>query len=90
MNSNNKKNNPKKDESEDSSPLPSMQNELRQLEIDIGTNDARNSNSHLLRFLKKKGWEKKKSKTSKSRRVKKSKSKKAKSRKSDETDDLLE
>ncbi len=91
MNSSNKKNNLKKDEREDSSPLPSMQNEFRRLETDIGTNDAHNSNSHLLRFLKKK---KKKSKTTKSRRVKKSKTKKAKSRKSDDdlldTDDLLE
>ena len=88
MNSNNKKNNPKKDESEDSSPLPSMQNELRQLEIDIGTNDARRSHSHLLRFLKKKKKYQKK-------RVKKSKAKnaKSKSRKSDDlidTDDLFE
>jgi len=84
MNSSNKKNNQKKDEREDSSPLPSMQNELRQLEIDIGTNndDDRNSNSHLLRFLKKKKKYQKK-------RVKKSKTKKVKSRK-DDTDDLLE
>ena len=86
MNSNNKKNNQKKDEREDSSPLPSMHNHWRQLELDIGTkNDDRSSNSHLLRFLKKK---KKKSKTSESRRVKKS-TKKVKSRK-DDTDDLLE
>ena len=87
MNSNNKKNNnQKKDEREDSSPLPSMHNHWRQLEIDIGTNnDDRNSNSHLLRFLKKKKKDQKK-------RVKKSKAKnaKSKSRKSDDTDDLLE
>ena len=84
MNSSSNKNNQKKDEREVSSPLPSMQNEFRRLDTDIGTkNDDRSSNSHLLRFLKKK---KKKSKTSESRRVKKSKTK---SRKSD-TDDLLE
>ena len=83
VNSNNKKkNNQKKDEREDSSPLHSMQNEFRRLETDIGTNDDRNSNSHLLRFLKKK---KKKSKTE-SRRAKKSKTKSRK----DDTDDLLE
>lgn len=76
-----KKNNQKKDDREDSSPLPSMQNEFRRLDTDIGTNDARNSKSHLLRFLKKKKKYQKK-------RVKKSKTKKSKSRKSD--DDLFE
>ena len=83
MNSSSNKNNQKKDERVDSSPLPSMQNEFRRLETDNGTNDDRNSNSHLLRFLKKK---KKKSKTSESRRVKKSKTKSRK----DDTDDLFE
>jgi uncharacterized protein YggU (UPF0235/DUF167 family) len=87
MNSGSKKNSQKKVERDDSSPLPSMRNEFRRLEIDIGAkNDDPNSNSHLLRFLKKK---KKKSKTSTSKRVKKSKTKNVKSRK-DDNDDLLE